>query len=197
MLIGMETELTRLPDGVALTYADLWELFGESTDGKRYELFQGALAVTPSPLLRHQELVARLLFALETACRAGAAGRVLPGPVDVILTPKTVFVPDIVFLSRARAHLCARRGVEGAPDLVVEVASPRTSKRDRGPKRTLYGEHGVTEYWIVDGDAERVERHLLEDGALKLAESLGPGAVLRTPLLTALALPIAELFAAG
>jgi Uma2 family endonuclease len=196
MLTVMETELTRLPDGVALTYADLWELFGESTDGKRYELFQGALAVTPSPLFRHQELVTRLLFALEVACRGTGAGRVLAGPIDVILTPKTVFVPDLVFVSKARAHLCARRGIEGAPDLVVEVASPRTAKRDRGPKRTLYGEHGVTEYWIVDGDAERLERHLLQDGTLQLAESLGSGAILRTPLLSALALPIAELFAA-
>jgi Uma2 family endonuclease len=197
MLIGMETELTRLPDGVALTYADLWELFGESTDGKRYELFQGALAVTPSPLFRHQELVTRLLYALETACRAAGSGRVLPGPIDVILTPRTVFVPDLVFVSKERAALCSRRGIEGAPDLVVEILSPGTSKRDRGPKRTLYGEHGVTEYWIVDGDAERLERHLLKDGTLQLTETLGPGAVLRTPLLTALVLPIAELFAAG
>ncbi len=197
MLIGMETDLTRLPDGVALTYADLWELFGESTDGKRYELFQGALAVTPSPMFRHQELVARMLYALETACRAHRAGRVLPGPVDVILTPKTVFVPDLVLVSNSRAHLCSKRGIEGAPDLVVEVVSRRTSKRDRGPKRMLYGGHGVTEYWIVDGDAEQLERHLLQEGTLRLAESLGVGAILRTPLLPALALPIAELFAPG
>src|SRR5262245_51282243 len=106
MLTGMETELTRLPDGVAMTYDDLCELFGESTDGKRYELFQGALSVTPSPLFRHQEILARILFAMEMACRQSQAGRVLPGPIDVILTPRTVFIPDAVFVSHARAQLC-------------------------------------------------------------------------------------------
>lgn len=73
--------------------------------------------------------------------------------------------PDILFVGRAPAALVTDRGVEGSPDLVVEVLSPSTATRDRGIKLERYRLYGVPEYWIVDPDAESIEVWSLADGA--------------------------------
>ncbi len=61
-----------------------------------------------------------------------------------------------------------RDGVYGAPDLIVEVLSPSTARRDRGDKKTLYEQHGVQEYWIISPDEKSVEVYLLKDGKYEL-----------------------------
>ena len=102
--------------------------------------------------------------------------------------------PDLLFVSRARAHLL-RDGdaVRGAPDLVVEIISPATAARDRGYKHTLYARHGVTEYWLVDPRDETIVIHRLEDGAAA-ADTFGRGQTLRSPLLAGFALDVDAVF---
>ena len=103
--------------------------------------------------------------------------------------------PDLLFVSRDRAHLLAGGdNVRGAPDLVVEILSPATAERDRGYKRALYGKHGVMEYWVVDPSAETVWIHRLQGRALVVAQTLHRGQTLRSSLLPGFGLDLEDVF---
>jgi Uma2 family endonuclease len=67
--------------------------------------------------------------------------------------------PDLVFVQRGRESILRERGVEGAPDLVVEVISPSTASRDRKQKRETYARFGVAQYWVVDPSKRRIEAY--------------------------------------
>lgn len=117
----------------------------------RCELLFGSLLVTPAPSVRHQEVLYRLARRLgDHADRRG--DRLLLAPVDVVLADHSVVQPDLVYVRGARAGIVRDR-IEGVPDLVVEILSPATARRDLGEKLRLYAESGVPEYWIVDPEA--------------------------------------------
>ena len=61
-----------------------------------------------------------------------------------------VVVPDLLFVGRDRASIVTDRGVEGAPDLIVEILSPGPERRDRVEEAQLFARHGVTHYWLVE-----------------------------------------------
>lgn len=113
--------------------------------------------MTPPPTSRHQEIVTNLVTVLSAAVRARRLGKVLVGPVDVLLAEGDYLEPDVVFIREERLHVVSDRGIEGSPDLVVEVVSPSTAHRDRGVKLDRYRMHGVPEYWIVDPEPGTVE----------------------------------------
>lgn len=84
----------------------------------------------------------------------------------VFLSPENKFIPDgMVVCDRSKIR---HDGVHGAPDLVVEVLSPRTAKNDRRHKMEVYTSSGVREYWIVDPTSKSIEQYLQEDGRLAL-----------------------------
>jgi Uma2 family endonuclease len=117
-------------------------------DEPRCELLYGRLVVTPAPTARHQHVVARVLhLLLDCADRNG--DQALASPIDVVLAEHSVVQPDVIYVSAARSAIVRER-IEGVPDLVVEVLSPGTARRDLGEKLRLYAEAGVAEYWIVD-----------------------------------------------
>lgn len=132
-----------------------------SHDGNRYEIIAGELHVTPAPRTPHQGVLTRLVSLLHGFVEAHDLGWVLPGPVDVLFAEGDYLEPDLVFVRRERRGIISERGIEGAPDLVVEILSPSTEARDRGIKRDRYLHYGVPEYWIVDPDAKRIEIHRL------------------------------------
>jgi Uma2 family endonuclease len=180
-----------------LTYRDLLRM---PDDGPRYELIDGEAYIIPGPDAEHQTLLLDLAIALKQAAAFGPAGtRVFVAPLDVVLADDTVLQPDLLLLTpRGRAKIV--RGVEGPPDLAVEILSPTSIRRDRGIKRATYTRFGVGEYWLVDLVARTIEVYRLEPGsppAYRLERIYGPGDVLTTPLLPALALDLARLFAAS
>ena len=103
--------------------SDIWEM---PDDGKRYEVIDGKLYVTPPPGWQHQNCLSNLLFLLSTHVRQHRFGKVVPAPTGVVLDEENGVEPDIVYLSNQKLHLISERGIEGAPDLVVEVLSPST-----------------------------------------------------------------------
>ncbi len=130
-------------------------------DEPRCELLAGYLVVTPSPLYRHQHV----LLALATRLRAFALATghdLLIAPMDVTLFDHTVLQPDILLIHRERREIVAGR-VEGPPDLVIEVLSPSTGRRDRFVKLALYARAGVAEYWIVDPATQTIDFLFLRD----------------------------------
>ena len=138
-----------------ITWQDVQQL---PDDGHRHEAIEGELHVTPAPTPRHQDIVLRLAIRLRESLVEPGLGRLWVAPIGVEFPDTGEGVqPDIVFVSAARRDRIVEAGIRGAPDLVVEVLSPTTASRDRGVKRKLYERQGVSEYWIVDPEAEAVE----------------------------------------
>src|SRR6266511_5909326 len=143
---------------VVLTYEDYAAL---PADGRRYEIHDGELSVTPAPSPQHQMVSRDLLTVLHHHVKTKGLGEVLYAPLDVILAETAIVQPDIVYLDRTRLGAISRRGIEGAPTLVVEILSPSTTLIDRSTKRGLYARHGVPYYWLVDPEGRAIEALVL------------------------------------
>lgn len=178
---------------VKLTYQDLLAM---PEDGLRHELIDGVHYVSAAPRPRHQLALIRLATRIETYLRAHPLGVLRPGPADVVFTDHDVVEPDLLFISRERREILTGLNISGgAPELVVEILSPSTRRRDPVLKHRLYERWGVDEYWIVDPPRETVQAFRRAGGRYRLAAELGAGDVLATPILPGLALPLAEVFA--
>jgi Uma2 family endonuclease len=151
---------------VILTYRDYEAL---PADGRRYELHEGELSVTPAPSPKHQRVIRKLLVALNQHVEARGLGEVFVAPIDCILSDTTVVQPDIVYLEAQRRAAISARGIEGPPTLVVEIVSPSTAEIDRRTKFQLYARHEVPYYWIADPDARSIEAYVLTGGAYERA----------------------------
>jgi Uma2 family endonuclease len=128
------------------------------------ELIDGELIMAPAPLLSHQKIIGRLYLLLVTL-QGIDPDNILLAPTDVYFDDGNVFQPDVVWLSSTNQNCMeiGDRHLRGAPDLVVEVLSPGTAQQDMGKKRQVYEQHGVREYWLVDGAARTVEVLVLRD----------------------------------
>ncbi len=178
-----------------LTYADLAAL---PEDNLRHEILDGKHYVSSSPGVRHQAVLANLFAAVDAHVRAKGSGMTLFAPVDVLLSEHDVLVPDMLYVAGDCAAVIEAPNLRGVPDLVVEVLSPSTQRRDVTIKRRLYQQHGVAEYWIVDPRQETVTV-CRGPGDWRLSSTkLQRGqdtARLTSPLFPDLALPLDEIFA--
>jgi Uma2 family endonuclease len=148
---------------VVLTYEDYLAL---PNDGKRYEIHDGELSVTPAPTFRHQQVVARLLGMLRAHVEANDLGEVVPAPITVVLADTSIVEPDIIYLAKTRLNIVSAGGtVDGGPTLAVEILSPSTARNDRQTKKQLFERYGVPYYWIVDPDAHTIDMYCAIDGA--------------------------------
>lgn len=125
---------------------------------ERSELYQGVLIVAPPPGGGHQVAVSELSLALGLIGHE-QGGVALTAPTGVVLAVDIGFEPDVLYLSAERVRYLKERGVDGPPDIVVEVASQGTRRFDRLTKLPAYLEHGVREVWIVDPGSRTVEVH--------------------------------------
>jgi Uma2 family endonuclease len=132
-------------------------------DGKRYEIMNGVLIMSPAPEADHQSAIALLTYYLLQAVQFKGLGRVLPSPFDVRLTADRVVQPDVLVVLNANLQRVARKYMVGGPDLAVEVASPSTALYDRLSKFEAYEQAGVSEYWIVHPQEKTIEALVLED----------------------------------
>jgi Uma2 family endonuclease len=189
------TERTTPPrSGVKLTYDDFL-LFPD--DGKRHELIDGEHYVTPSPNPQHQRILGKLYLAIGNYLNEHPIGEVFFAPLDVVLSNVDVVEPDLLYLSRERAvNVLVPEHVRGVPELVVEVASKGTRKRDETIKRDLYQRAGVTEYWIIDPKTEmvRVYRNTADGFERPRELRRETGERLTTALLPGLEISVERLF---
>jgi Uma2 family endonuclease len=144
------------------TYAEYARL---PDDGNRYEVIGGELHVTPAPRPIHQEVLIALTVLLRDFAERHRLGWVLPAPIDVLFAEGEYVQPDIVFVRRERRGIITDRGIEGPPDLIVEVTSDSTARKDRGDRLRQYTRFAVPHYWIADPEARHVEVHGLLEGA--------------------------------
>ena len=149
-----------------MTIPDLWsgqdrtltveDMENMPDDEFRYELDDGVLIVSPAPSRLHQLAVTRLAIVLSAACPAGLV--VLAG-VGVNITKFQHRVPDVAVV---RAGSIETFFQETPPELIVEVASPRTRLYDRNRKKDVYQGFGIPAYWIVEPDRDRPDLTVFE-----------------------------------
>ena len=144
------------------TYADYagWD------DDNRYELIDGKVYLMSAPSVEHQSIIGELFLQLANYLRDKPC-KVFVSPLDVCLNAKgddddTVVQPDIIVV--CDQSILDKKRCNGAPDLVVEIISPSTSRHDRITKLNKYLQAGVREFWIADPDDRGVTVHILENG---------------------------------
>ena len=193
VMAGIEERRTSLR-AVRLTYDDFVHF---PDDGKRHELIDGEHYVTPSPNIRHQRILGNLHLLIGNWLEAHQIGQVFVAPLDVVLSNHDVVEPDLLYLSNERAaQTMTPANIRGVPELVVEIASKGTRRRDETIKRKLYERVGVAEYWVVDPaiDVVRVYRQEGAGPRRPIELSRVTSDVLTTPLLPGLQLPLARIF---
>ncbi|MCY4578573.1 MAG: Uma2 family endonuclease [Chloroflexi bacterium] len=175
---------------IKFTYED----YCNAPEDKRYELHDGDLILVPSPNQPHQKTSRELTTEINLLIRRTGIGEVYSAPFDVVLSDTDVVQPDVIFVSRERAHIVTLNNIQGAPDLVVEVLSPSTAHRDRTFKRALYARHGVREFWLVNTDAHTIEVLQLEEEGYRTVGTYSAGQTLTSPTLTGFSLKIDDIF---
>jgi Uma2 family endonuclease len=175
-----------------LTYDDYCAL---PEDGKRYQILEGDLYVTPAPSWTHQRVLRNLEHLLANHVRGHKLGATYFAPIDVILARDTVVQPDLVFVAGERRAVMTERGVEGSPDLAVEILSPGTRRLDRTVKMRVYARFAVQECWIVDPEAQTFEIFRLTGGAYVLAQAASDHETASSELFPGLTIALDEIFA--
>jgi Uma2 family endonuclease len=172
------------------THADLLVM---PNDGKRREIIDGDLYVTPSPRYSHQKVSARIFAAFVRYLDTHPIGEIAIAPLDVILSDFDVLEPDLLFVMNEHRNVF-QDWVRGAPDLVIEILSPTTNTIDRGPKLKAYARYGVAEYWIVDPVEKAVEVYSLTPTGYQLTRSFSEEESLSSAMLPGFELQVGSLF---
>ncbi|MBI4546680.1 MAG: Uma2 family endonuclease [Ignavibacteriae bacterium] len=176
---------------VVFTYDDYLTL---PADGKRYEIIEGELYMTPAPFTDHQRILGRLFRLLDEFVRKNNLGEVFLAPTDVVLSMTSVVQPDILFVSKERSNIITKKNIIAAPDLVIEILSEATEKTDRTAKKAMYEQFGVREYWIVDPEQKLVEVYTLVGNKFSESGVYRGNDKLKSALLRELSLEVNKIF---
>jgi len=132
---------------------------------QKYEMIDGQV-IAMSPVRTNHAVVSGNIYFMFRSYLQGKPCKVYSDGVKVYLSEKDHFIPDCMVV--CNADIVKPNGVYGAPDLVVEVLSPSTMKRDRMYKKQVYAKAGVKEYWIISTAETSLEAYRLQDGRLEL-----------------------------
>jgi Uma2 family endonuclease len=174
------------------TYEEYYRL----DDDRRYELYNGELIPMqpPSPSPDHQDEALELTVILRDFVRARKLGKVFIAPLDVVFDKENTAQSDIIFIAKANAELVQERGIFGAPDLVVEIVSPGSVRRDRYEKLALYARFGVKEYWILDSGNRSLEVLTLADDKYVVHSAAAESGHVSSRVLRGLKVKLSDLF---
>lgn len=168
---------------------------GLPDDGQRYELIDGILYMAPAPGTSHQGTSARFITHLMTHIEFAGLGRVFAAPTDVDLDPGTVLQPDVIVILNTNLSIITPSRIIGAPELVVEIASPSTAGYDRRENQDAYARAGVREYWIAAPSAQTIELLRLDQGAYRSQGVFRGQASLPSQIVPQLPVPFGSFFA--
>ena len=141
------------------------EILNERLLYPSYEIIGGEKFMSPAASLTHSNIIGRLYLFIGNHLMANKSGYVYPDDVDVHFSDGSIYKPDLVVVLKSNEKILAgRKNIYGAPDMVVEVLSHSTRKKDLTVKKDTYEAQGVKEYWIIDPRAKSVTVYLLRDG---------------------------------
>lgn len=178
------------------SYADLLEW----DENIRYELYDGLPVALASPSSIHQ-MISGDLFSQLYSFLKGKGCQVFSAPLDVRLFEKfedspesisTVVQPDLMVV--CDKEKIDRRGIRGAPDMIIEIASNSTHRIDRLTKFNLYQRAGVREYWIVDPSTKIVSVYLLKNGSYRMQSVYSSDSIIPVGILDGCKVDLSSVF---
>ena len=113
------------------TYEEYYKL----DDDQRYEIIRGNLITAPAPDTRHQDWSRKLFRVVDRFVVKSRLGELFYAPIDVVLDAENTVQPDLVFISGANLDIIQQRAIFGTPELLVELVSPSSVRRDRYDKK--------------------------------------------------------------
>ena len=177
-----------------LTNADYIRLTPPVPDGPRYQLIDGELIAMSGASQPHQVFLMRFGFAVLPQVDDLDIGEIRIAPYDVHIDECNTYQPDLLFVSHARRSILQGIGAFGAPDVVVEILSDSTRRRDLGEKLPVYLRAGVLEVVIVDLADRTVAVYAYGDAAAP-ARVFAAADTLTLEAMPGVAVPLAPLFA--
>ncbi|MDI6734834.1 MAG: Uma2 family endonuclease [bacterium] len=163
-------------------------------NGRRYQIIDGEVYMTPAPVPYHQKILLNLAEILRNFVRRNNRGEVFIAPCDVLLSDVDIVQPDIFFVSREKLAIIKEKYIEGTPDLVIEILSPYTQKLDRITKKRLYEVYKVAEYWIADTDKKTLEVLSLKGSSYKTMGIYKENNTVESDLIKGLKFNLKEIF---
>lgn len=162
-------------------------------EGAPFELINGKLTYMASPNSTHQDISMNLSALLHFHVKKNKLGKVFAAPMDVYFDKTNVYQPDVLFITEKRKDIIGQF-IQGAPDLIVEIVSPSSQKKDELEKLAAYGQFGVQEYWLIHPEKQTVGVFLLEDGEMKRTEVFGKNDVLKSGVVEGFEVLLGEIF---
>jgi Uma2 family endonuclease len=160
-----------------------------------YQLIEGDLVMAPSPSSFHQEILQNLSRIIGNHLQTHPLGKIFVAPLDVHLSDLNVYQPDLLFVAKDNLGIIEEHGIEGAPNLVVEILSKTSEKYDLGPKRAVYARTGVEELWIIDPAKRTLALYRLADDAATPAATYRAKQRFASALLPGLSIDLNAVFA--
>lgn len=185
----------QFPSDHRWTYTDLQKYLPKNLKIK-VEILNHQLFIMPSPNELHQFISGELEFALRSFIKQNKIhGKVYDAPFDVKIDENNVFQPDILYVSLSRYEIIHEKGINGAPDLVIEIWSESNSKKEREAKKALYAGHQVLEFWDVYPQKAHILVEVLdENGAYQIfSEAQEKGAV-HSKILAGFSIQLEDIF---
>ena len=135
------------------TMLEIWESLPEGT---LCQLINNNLVMSPSPLDIHQVILMEIFYELQSFIKKNKIGRLRVSPYDVHFSRQNILQPDIIFIANDNLDKIEKNGFKGAPDIVIEILSPSTSRYDIEDKKLVYERYGVKEYFIIEPNSKSV-----------------------------------------
>ena len=177
-----------------LTNADYMAMTPPANSGRRYQLINGELIEMSGATLAHQSFLLELSLEMSIQVRAAGIGRLVIAPYDVHIDRHNTFQPDLMYVSNDRLHILEQLAATGAPDVVVEILSDSTRRRDLNEKLPVYAANGVREVWTVDLDAATVAIHDGDGTTLAPSRVFGASDTLTSDAMPGVAIDLAPIF---
>ena len=160
-----------------------------------YQLIEGDLVMAPSPSSFHQDILINLAGLFRDYLRAHPIGKIYVAPLDTYLSDLNVYQPDLLFIRKENYAIIEEHGIEGAPDLVVEILSKTSGKYDLGVKRSVYARTGIEELWIIDPAKRTLALYRLSENADTPAATYRAKQRFTSTLLPGLTIDLPSVFA--
>jgi Uma2 family endonuclease len=173
------------------TYQDMLEKLPAETCA---EILNNALYMSPAPSPEHQRVLKKFLRLIDAFVEGLRIGEVNIAPFDVILDQNNVVQPDLFFLTLDNISKVKAKGLEGSPDLIVEIISPSSFYRDTVEKKEQYEKYGVKEYWLVDPANKVIEVFSLSDDKYQLHAFVAESGKASSVLLAGFEINTSDLF---
>ena len=180
-----------------LTNADYVAMTPPAVPGPRYQLINGELIEMSGAGDAHQVFALRCGSTMLMQADELDIGEIRIAPYDVHIDEFNTYQPDLLFVSNARRHIFdpSGRGITGAPDVVVEILSDSTRRRDLNEKLPVYAANGVPEVWIVDLDAATVTVHSSDGEAFAPIRTFAASDTLTSDAMPGVAIDLSPIFA--